>query len=224
MLLEYAKMTGIQRVGFMRADSDTGQQHLKNVQALCQQLGLQLTADLPFKSDESDAQIAALAQRLGSSNTQLVFNHGGIGVYEKLIRQARQQGVKVQFSAVNSGATQLAANLGPLAQGMVVAQVVPSPWERKTAIAREYQDDFKQRHPGKAFSYGSLEGYITAKALVAALRLAGPQPTRESLVTGIEKAGQLELSGLRNSYRPGQHLGMQLVDLSLVNPQGRFVH
>jgi len=59
---------------------------------------------------------------------------------------------------------------------------------------------------------------------VAALRLAGPQPTRESLVTGIEKAGQLELSGLRNSYRPGQHLGMQLVDLSLVNPQGRFVH
>ena len=129
-------MTGIQRVGFMRADSDTGQQHLKNVQALCQQLGLQLTADLPFKSDESDAQIAALAQRLGSSNTQLVFNHGGIGVYEKLIRQARQQGVKVQFSAVNSGATQLAANLGPLAQGMVVAQVVPSPWERKTAIAR----------------------------------------------------------------------------------------
>ena len=224
VLLEYAKMTGIQRVGFMRADSDTGQQHLKNVQALCQQLGLQLTADLPFKSDESDAQIAALAQRLGSSNTQLVFNHGGIGVYEKLIRQARQQGVKVQFSAVNSGATQLAANLGPLAQGMVVAQVVPSPWERKTAIAREYQDDFKQRHPGKAFSYGSLEGYITAKALVAALRLAGPQPTRESLVTGIEKAGQLELSGLRNSYRPGQHLGMQLVDLSLVNPQGRFVH
>jgi len=171
VLLEYAKMTGIQRVGFMRADSDTGQQHLKNVQALCQQLGLQLTADLPFKSDESDAQIAALAQRLGSSNTQLVFNHGGIGVYEKLIRQARQQGVKVQFSAVNSGATQLAANLGPLAQGMVVAQVVPSPWERKTAIAREYQDDFKQRHPGKAFSYGSLEGYITAKALVAALRL-----------------------------------------------------
>ena len=224
VLLEYAKMTGIQRVGFMRADSDTGQQHLKNVQALCQQLGLQLTADLPFKSDESDAQIAALAQRLGSSNTQLVFNHGGIGVYEKLIRQARQQGVKVQFSAVNSGATQLAANLGPLAQGMVVAQVVPSPWERKTAIAREYQDDFKQRHPGKAFSYGSLEGYITAKALVAALRLAGPQPTRESLVTGIEKAGQLELSGLRNSYRPGQHLGMQWVDLSLVNPQGRFVH
>ena len=59
---------------------------------------------------------------------------------------------------------------------------------------------------------------------MAALRLAGPQPTRESLVTGIEKAGQLELSGLRNSYRPGQHLGMQWVDLSLVNPQGRFVH
>jgi branched-chain amino acid transport system substrate-binding protein len=90
---------------------------------------------------------------------------------------------------VNSGATQTGGqHLGPLAQGMVVAQVVPSPWERKTAIAREYQDDFKQRHPGKAFSYGSLEGYITAKALVAALRLAGPQPTRESFLAGLSNA------------------------------------
>lgn len=223
-LLEYAKLTGIQRVGFMRADSETGQQHLKNVQALCQQLGLQLTADLPFKSDVSDEQIAALAKRIGSTQTQLVFNHGGIGVYEKLIRQARQQGVPVQFTAVNSGATQLAASLGALAHGMVVAQVMPSPWERKTSIAREYQDAFKRQHPGKPFSYGSLEGYLTAKALVEALRLAGPQPTRESLVAGIEKAGSLDLSGLGNVYRPGQHQGMQMIDLSIVSREGRFMH
>lgn len=223
-LLEYAKMTGIQRVGFMRADSETGQQHLKNVQAICQQLGLQLTADLPFKPDVSEAQLAVLAQRIGSTKTQLVFNHGGIGLYEKLIRQTRQQGISAQFTAVNSGATQLAASLGPLAHGMVVAQVVPSPWEGKTAIAREYQADFKRQHPGKPFSYGSLEGYLTAKALVQALRLAGPQPTREALVAGIEKAGSLDLSGLRNAYGPGKRQGMQMIDLSIVSRDGRFVH
>ena len=42
---------------------------------------------------------------------------------------------------VNSGSSQMVPRtLGPLAQGMVFAQVVPSPWERKREIAREYQD------------------------------------------------------------------------------------
>ena len=56
--------------------------------------------------------------------------------------------------------------LGPLAQGMVFAQVVPSPWERKHAISREYQEAMAKGRPGMALSYGSLEGFLTAKALV----------------------------------------------------------
>jgi branched-chain amino acid transport system substrate-binding protein len=94
-------------------------------------------------------------------------------VYEKLIRKSRAQGLPTSFYAVNSGSAQMAKHLGPLAHGMVFTQVVPSPWERKTAITREYQEEFAKQKPGREFSYGSLEGYVTAKALVAALRLAG---------------------------------------------------
>jgi branched-chain amino acid transport system substrate-binding protein len=82
----------------------------------------------------------------------------------------------------------MAQHLGPLSHGMVFSQVVPSPWQRKTAITREYQEELEHHLPGQAFSYGSLEGYITAKALVAALRTAGPKPTRESFVAGRSTA------------------------------------
>jgi len=41
---------------------------------------------------------------------------------------------------VNSGSSQIVKGLGPLAKGMVFAQVVPSPWARRLEIAREYQD------------------------------------------------------------------------------------
>jgi len=63
-LLAYGKSIGATRVGFMRSDSETGQQHLANVKLLCDELGMELVADLPFKSDISDAQIDQLVGQL----------------------------------------------------------------------------------------------------------------------------------------------------------------
>ena len=108
---------------------------------------------------------------------------------------------------------------------MVFAQVVPSPWERKSAITREYQEVFVREKPGQDFSYGSLEGFMTAKALVAALRLAGPKPTREGFVRALEAAPSLELSErLRAVYKPGDHPGLTAVDLAIVTHDLKFRH
>jgi ABC-type branched-subunit amino acid transport system substrate-binding protein len=106
---------------------------------------------------------------------------------------------------------------------MVFTQVVPSPWERKTAITREYQEEFRKQKPGREFSYGSLEGYVTAKALVAALRLAGPEPTRECFLAGLTNAS-LDLNGLRANYNRDQHTGLSFVDLAIVTREGTFRH
>ena len=223
-LLDWGHKTGLNRVGFFRADSETGLQHLENVKLLCKELGMDFVADLPFKSEVTDVQLDAMAAGLGSANVQLVFNHGSAGVYERLIRRARAKGLRTTFSGVNSGSTQLVRHLGEMAHGMVFSQVVPSPWERKTAITREYQDAFAREHPGKDYSYGSLEGYLTAKALVAALQLAGPNPTREGFVQALHTAGSLDLAGLRAVYTPGNHAGLSLVDLSIVTREGKFRH
>jgi branched-chain amino acid transport system substrate-binding protein len=222
-LLGYGKSVGATRVGFLRADSETGQQHLANVKLLCQELGMELVADLPFKSDVADAQIDQMVGQLEKGRTQIVFNHGSPGVYEKLIRKSRAKGLSTNFYAVNSGSAQMAKHLGPLAHGMVFTQVVPSPWERKTAITREYQEEFGKQKPGREFSYGSLEGYVTAKALVAALRLAGPEPTRESFLAGLTNAS-LDLNGLRAVYNRDQHTGLSFVDLAIVTREGTFRH
>jgi hypothetical protein len=118
----------------------------------------------------------------------------------------------------------LAKHLGDLAQGMVFSQVVPSPWERKTALTREYQTTFTQYKPNTDFSYGSMEGFITAKALVTALKLAGPNPTRTSFVQGLHNAAEIDLDGMRASYKPGMHTGLSFVELSIVTKDGKFRH
>ena len=223
-LLEYAKKTGVTRVVFFRADSATGLQHLENMKRECGKIGIDVVLDLPFKKDITDEQLARMASSIDASAGQLVINHGDSAMYERLIRRARAMGVRASFHGVNSGSSQLVNRLGPLAHGMIFAQVVPSPWERKTAITREYQEEFARQRPGEAFSYGSLEGFLSAKALVTALSLSGNQPTREKFVEALHAAGSFDLGGLRANYQPGAHSGSTMVDLAIVTREGKFRH
>jgi len=221
-LIRYGRSIGLTRVAFFHSDSEVGQQHLANVKLAAVEAGAEFAVALPVKSETSDAQLDTWVAQLRAQRAEMVINHGSTSVYERLIRKARSAGLPTTFLAVNSGSTQLAAALGPLAQGMVFAQVVPSPWARKTAIAREYQDAFTRAHPGRGYSYGSLEGYLTAKALVAALREAGPNPSRAAFVKALQKT-DLDLGGVKLHYRPGDHAGSSFVDLAMVTREGRFL-
>ena len=100
-LLAHAKNLGMTRVAFLRSDSAVGQEHLANVRKIIQPLGLELAADLPFKSDINDAGIDAVVKQIASSGAQMVFNHGSTGIYEKIIRKAREQQLTTQFYGVN---------------------------------------------------------------------------------------------------------------------------
>lgn len=222
-LIAHAKTLGIKKVSFLRADSETGVLHAANVKLLCKELGMELVAELPFKSDTTDAQFTQMVEMSEKAGAEMMFNHGGAMVYEKVIRIARAKGMKTAFYGVNSGSAQMVKRMGELSQGMIFAQVVPSPWERKTSITREYQEEFARFKPGQDFSYGSLEGYMTAKALVAALKLAGPNPTREGFTEALQNA-TLDINGMRASYSATNHQGLNFVDLALVTRDLKFRH
>jgi branched-chain amino acid transport system substrate-binding protein len=224
-LLVQGQRLGLQRAALMHADSEVGREHLGNVEKLCQELGMRFGGGLPFKGDIDEAGLRTLAAGVAERGIDLVFNHGSAGVYEKLIRTARALGVRAQFWGVNSGSTPLAKALGELAQGMVFAQIVPNPHSGKTALAREYQQRLAQAAPNgepPALGYGGLEGFMTAKALLLALRAAGPAPTRASLLAGAEGVSA-DLGGLGLRWRKGEHTGCAFVDLALVGRDGRFV-
>jgi ABC-type branched-subunit amino acid transport system substrate-binding protein len=221
-LMTWGKSTGLKTVGFLRADTAVGQMHLANVQRIAAELGLQVVLDLPFKGDISDAQIGAWVKGIEASKADMFLNHGSVGLYQKLVSQAKTAGVKTTFMAVNSGSSQIAKGLGPLAKGMVFAQVVPNPWARKLGIAREYQDAARKADPKAEFSYGALEGYMTAKAMVMSLQATGRELTRERWLRTMANA-RFDLGGLTIQYKTGLHEGSRYVDLSMVDREGRFI-
>lgn len=221
-LVKYGASTGLKRIAFFHADSDTGRLHLENVRLAGAEVKATVELPIPFKSDISDQQLNAIVEQISAKKIDMILNHGSPATYEKLLRKIRAADLRLQFLAVNSGSTQLAADLGPLAAGMIFSQVIPNPWARKTQIAREYQAAFQQAYPAREFSYGSFEGYLTAKALVMALEAAGPKLSREALTKAL-LAQKLDLGNFELIYLPGDHAGSTFVDLSIVKRDGRFL-
>lgn len=222
-LMQWGKSTGLTTVGFLHADTDVGRQHLENVKIIARELGMTVSLTVPFKSEMTDAQMDEAVKTIVETKPDLFINHGSAGLYQKLVFKAKTAGVKTIFMGVNSGSYQIAKGLGPLAQGMVFSQVVPSPWERKREIAREYQDTVRQAKVEHEFSYGGLEGFMTAKALVQALRATGRDLTRANFVKTLENS-KVDLGGITVRYGPGDHEGSRFVDLSIVARDGRFIH
>jgi branched-chain amino acid transport system substrate-binding protein len=222
-LIRYAAGIGLKRLAFFHADSEIGKAHFSNVSAIAEPAGVVLVGGMPFKSDTPDEKLDEYVKFLSDERVEMVMNHGATGMYEKLIRKAYAANLKIKFLAVNSGSSQMAASLGELSKGLVFAQVMPNPQSTKTLIAREYRKAFAKAHPQRAFSYGSLEGYLTAKALSLALKLAGPRPTRSSFVKALSHA-RMDLGGFAVQYQEGYHRGSSYVDIALVTPSGKFLH
>jgi branched-chain amino acid transport system substrate-binding protein len=224
-LMKHGVNQGKRSVGFMHADSDGGRQHLENVKLIAAELGMTVTSALPFKGDVSDEGVQSMVTSLAKDAPDMLFNHGSAGVYQRFVAAARAAGVRTTLMGVNSGSSQIAEKLGELARGMVFTQVVPSPWERKHAICREYQDATRKAERDKALplSYSGLEGFATAKALALVLKAVGRDLSRARLLATLTNA-QFDLGGIKLAYKPGDHEGSRFVDLSLVNREGRFIH
>ena len=126
--------------------------------------------------------------------------------------------------AVNSGAAQMAKQLGDDAKGLIFTQIVPfrgrsrSPSSRSTS--RHWRDT---RRLARSRQFSGPEGYASARVLVAGLRSAGAKNlSRDSLQRAMETLGSVDLGGMTVQYAAGAHPGSSFVDTVIVATDGRF--
>ncbi len=137
------------------------------------------------------------------------------------VRHMKKNGQNPMFMTVSPvGAEQLVADLGDEARGIGISQVMPYPWNDTTPAVRDYQRLLGRN--GK-YSYYGVEGYITAKVMVEALRRAGRDLTREKLVTALETMNNLDLGGYRVTYGPDSRNGSRFVELTVIGSGGKIL-
>jgi ABC-type branched-subunit amino acid transport system substrate-binding protein len=109
------------------------------------------------------------------------------------------------------------------ARGIVIAQAVPFPFSATLPVVSEYQKVMHQYAPGEPFSFSTLEGFITAKITVEALKRAGPKPTREKVLKALTAMGEHNLGGVYVNYSPKERLGWGGVDLTIIGANGKLL-
>jgi branched-chain amino acid transport system substrate-binding protein len=220
-MLRSAKDMGLTTVAFMHGDNEVGKMHLENVKIAATELGQQVALPIAIKPDTTDAQIDEVVAAMQKAKVNVLLHNVSGKMFVKLVQKAKAKGMTTLFMGVNQESFEIAKTLGKDADGIVFAQVVPSPWQRKIELAREYQDAAVKAKV--ELSYGSLEGFMTAKALVKALRANGKTLTRASFVKTLQ-TNTFDLGGVFTKYTTGDHEGSKFVDLSLRARDGLFMH
>ena len=206
------------RIGVFYQNDAYGQAGLSGVTKALAARQLKPVAEGTVERNSED--VAAAVAKLAKSGAQAIVQIGAYKACAAFIRQARKAGYGGKFYNVSFVGTQaLADELGKDGAGVVVSQVVPSPYNPARPVSREFVAAAKQQGRVQA-NFSSMEGYLAAKLFTEGLKRAGGKPTREALIAALESINE-DFGGYRVSFGPGNHVASKFVELSMLTGDGR---
>lgn len=218
--VQHLSLIGIERIGVVHVDDSFGADVLDGAKK-----GFSAVAKKPVfieKFDRAKWDFSKIAPLAASSDVQAILFIGSGNAVADGIAAIRAAGSRAQIvTNSNNASGGFVKSLGANARGTIVTQVFP--YERSLAapIVKEAHDLAVDKGQ-QGVTPAMLEGFAAAKVLVAALRKAGPAPTRAKIQQALESTSKLDIGGLEVSFSPSDHTGLEFVDLSIIGPDGKF--
>ncbi|MDE0030123.1 MAG: ABC transporter substrate-binding protein [Deltaproteobacteria bacterium] len=212
---------GVQRIGILYQDDSYGRAGLAGTLQALHRRGMTLVAEATYPRNTRAVKTAVLDLREGRPEAVII-----VGAYEpvaEFIKWSRYldfNPVFVNISFVGSSA--LARALGPSGENVIVTQVVPFPHDRWIPVVGQYHEALRAVAASAEPGFVSLEGYLTGRVAVEALRRAGPNPTREGFIRALQKAGTMDLGGFLLLYGESDNQGSDRVYLTVIDGSERF--
>jgi ABC-type branched-subunit amino acid transport system substrate-binding protein len=212
---------GINKIAVVYTDDSFGKDCLTGVQAAMKKNNMTpvAVASHPRGTIKVEEAVAAIAKTEPQAVIMTVLADAGVA----FVKQMKKAGKSPLFLTLsNNSSNAFIKNLGEDGYGVAVSQVSPYPFAATEPITKEFQHAIKGKQDVGA-SYASMEGFIAAKVLVEGLRRAGPKPTREKLIAGLESMRRVDLGGVDVSYGPQIRTGTSYIDITIISKNGKFV-
>ncbi|RZJ54530.1 MAG: ABC transporter permease, partial [Acidovorax sp.] len=175
--------------------------------------------------ERNSVEVKAATDKLMAAKPDAVVQIAAYAGSAAFVRSARKAGFGGTFYNVSFVGTQaLADELGKDGAGVVVSQVVPSPYQPSRQITREFLEAIKKGGDKVQANYSSMEGYLAARVFSEGLRQAqagGKGLTRESFITGTEAIGNQTISGFPVAFSATSHAASKFVEMSMLTGDGR---
>jgi ABC-type branched-subunit amino acid transport system substrate-binding protein len=210
---------GIKKVAVFYQNDAYGKAGLEGVQRALKPLNLEASATGTVERNSTD--VAQAVKDIMAARPEAIVQIGAYKACATFVRLARQQGYAGNFYNVSFVGTQaLLDELGAVARGVAVSQVMPFPYSPATPISGEYLAALKDQR-GVSPNYSGMEGFVAAKVFVEALKRAGRGASREAFIDAIGTLKDLNLGGFPLDFGPQKHAGSRFVELTLLTEDGR---
>lgn len=185
---------GFSNIAIFYQDDSFGRDGLAGVKHALEKRGMELSGEGTF--ERNTRAVGGALRMLKRAQPQAVVMCGTYGPSAEFIKRAHTAGFHPTFVNISFvGANALARELGAAGEGVIVSQVVPFPWDTSQKVVAEYQAALRALDPELPPDFVSLEGYLSGRLTAAALKLAGPNPTRAGLLRAINEVGQFDIGG-----------------------------
>jgi branched-chain amino acid transport system substrate-binding protein len=202
-------------------DDSFGRDGLAGVKRALERRGLELTAEGTF--ERNTRAVGSALRMLKRAEPEAVVMVGTYGPCAEFIKLAHKSGFHPTFVNISFvGANALARELGPEGQGVIVSQVVPSPWDASVQVVADYQAAAKALDPDMKPEFVSLEGYLSGRLVAIALEQTGPNPTRADMLRIIRDVGTFDISGTIMNFGPKMQDAPGKVFLTVIQRDGTF--
>ena len=211
---------GCQRVALFRQDDSFGDAGRVAVIEALRRRSMMLLAEGIYVRNSVKAPDALY--HISKAKPDAVILFGAYKPCADLIREAKESGMKsTVFCNVSVVGTEpLIKYLAEDGDGVIISQVVPSPYDDSLPLVHDYQADM--RFVGRTdFSYMGLEAYLNSVVLVDALRRVGPELTQDALIDALEHL-TIDFRSLAIHFSPETRQGSHKVFLTKVD-HGRAI-
>lgn len=211
---------GLKKIAVFYQNDAYGKAGLDGVLLALDKLGLKPVAQATVERNSVD--VAAAVRTINAAAPDAVVQISAYKSCAAYIRTARAAGYGGTFYNVSFVGTQaLADELGKDGAGVVVSQVMPSPYSAARPISREFSEAAKKAG-NVQINFSSMEGYLAAKVVTEGLKRAGTRAgSRDALIQGIESIGVQNLGGFQVHFSANDHVASDFVELSMLTGDGR---
>lgn len=222
-LTEHLAIIGISRLALVYEDGPSAAALIAAVDEAANKVHATIVARASYPAGTARVSPAVTAMTAVTPQAIIMLASGAAAA--GFIEQYRAAGGAAQLFA-HSGADieQLAKRLSEeQMQGVAIAQVTPSPYKISGRLTKEFIDTVAATPKLEVpVSYAMMEGYITAKIIVEAVRREGPRPSRQGTIDALDGMDSFDLGGYHIGYKPGQHTGSKFVELSIISGAGKI--
>lgn len=213
------------RVGVLYQDDAFGKDALAGLQKVAPEFGITAVATVGYARDAGKVE-AATREVLESQPTALLVlgTSGAVTRTLKVVRERAFPGPVISSSVVDP--RDVVQALTPEgARGLILVQVMPNPRSPTLPAAIDLRRDLNAGSgKGEQVSTLAMEGYLSARLVVEALKRAGANPGPREVYAALSTTPKFDLGGFSVAFDATNRTGSRKTEISIINWQGNLLY